>query len=127
MKKLIVFFVLLLSVSFTDVSAQQTIRWEVSGYASFQIFINGILQPGFSSPISNSSGVLNDVPAGAFVEIIASSSAGNYSLEPIITEDDEWMIEHSSADYNFTNEEHTALYEWFTMPDDIPMYVKIHA
>lgn len=122
MKKLF-YFLVLLCLSFSAMSAQ-TVRWEVSGYASLQIRVNGIDQ--FLTWESSNNGVLN-VPAGAFVEIIAGSSAGNYSIEPIITEDDEWMIEHSSADYNFTNEEHTALYEWFTMPDDIPMYVKIHA
>ncbi|MGM8361535.1 hypothetical protein ACSV4D_06445 [Flavobacterium sp. ARAG 55.4] len=127
MKKLTVFLMLIFCVSFFELSAQQTIRWEVSGYATLQIRVDGVLQPEFSSPKTNSSGVLNDVPVGAFVEIIASSSVGNYSLEPIINEDDEWMIEHAIPDYNFTNEEHTALYEWFTMPNDIPMYVKMHA
>jgi hypothetical protein len=125
MKKLTIFFVLLLSFSFAEISAQ-TVRWEVSGYASLQIRINGVPAPGFSSPQTNSSGVIN-VAAGALVEIIAGSSVGNYPLEPIINEDDEWMIENAIPDYNFTNEEHTALQEWFTMPNDIPMYVSMHS
>jgi len=124
MKKLIAFLTLLLCVSFTEISAQQTVRWEVSGYASLQIRVNGVDQ--FPTWERSNNGVL-DVPAGAFVEIIAGSSVGNYPLEPIVNEDDEWMIENAIPDYNFTNEEHTSLYEWFTMPVDIPMYVKMHA
>lgn len=123
MKKLTVFFVLLLSFSFAEMSSQ-TVRWEVSGYASLQIRINGVDQ--FSTPQTSSNGVIY-VAAGALVEIIAVSSVGNYPLEPIINEDDEWMIENAIPDYNFTNEEHTALQEWFTMPNDIPMYVSMHS
>lgn len=123
MKKLTVLLTLLLFVSFVELSAQ-TVRWEVSGYASLQIRINGVDY--FSTPQTSSNGVIN-IAAGALVEIIAGSSVGNYPLEPIINEDDEWMIENAIPDYNFTNEEHTGLYEWFNMPNDIPMYVRMHS
>lgn len=125
MKKFTVLFVLLFSVCFAEISAQ-TIRWEVSGYATLQIRINGIDQ--FSSTQTSSNGILN-VDSGAFVEYIATSTAGNYPLEPISTEDDPWMIENAviNNEYNFLNEEHTYLIESFTMPNEIPWYIRMHA
>ena len=114
-------------MSFGEISAQ-TIRWEVSGYATLQIRINGVDQ--FSSPQTSSNGILN-VDSGAFVEYIATSTVGNYPLEPISTEDDQWMIEYAVnseyIEYNFLNEEHTYLIESFTMPDEIPWYIRVHA
>lgn len=122
MKKLTVFFVLLLSFSFAEMSAQ-TIRWEVSGYATLQIRVNGIDQ--FSSPQSNTSGILN-VAAGALVEYIGTSTVGNYPLEPISSEDGPEMIEMAQYnDYYFSNPEHTLLEESFTMPDENPWYIRM--
>jgi len=135
MKKLIAFLTLLLCVSFAEMSAQ-TLRWEVLGNTSLKILVNGDLVVDSRSSNSNSqfpaygpqNGILTVAP-GAYVEVFAYNTSFNSSaiLEPIITEDDEWMITNSSADYNFTNEEHTALYEYFTMPNEIPMYIGMNS
>lgn len=123
MKKLTVFLTLLMCVSFAEMSAQ-TIRWEVSGNATLQIRVNGITQLTASS---SSNGMIT-VAAGDFVEVIATSTVSNYPLVPIIAEDDSYMIERAAEnDYNFLNEEHTSLYEWFTMPDEIPMYIGMNS
>lgn len=128
MKKLIAFLTLLLCVSFTEMSAQ-TIRWQVTGNTMLQIRVNGVLKVDeVSSDAIGHTGIIN-VPAGASVYVFAYNTSFNSSatLEPIITEDDEWMIANSSADYDFLNEEHTGMQESFTMPDEVPMYVGMHS
>lgn len=137
MKKLTVFFVLLLCVSFAEVSAQ-TVRWEVTGNTWLKISVNGVVMVdsrsnswGTSCPpaYGPQSGTFS-AAAGDQVVIIASNTSGNTSavIEPLITEDDPYMIENAQyTDYNFTNEEHTAIYEYFFMPDGVPMYVGVNS
>jgi len=134
MKKIIAFLTFLLCVSFTEISAQQTVRWEVHGNTSLEIRVNGAVVVDSRSSNFNSqfpaygpqNGVLY-VSSGAYVEVIAHNTSGNSSasLEPMITEDDEWMIANNATEYNFTNEDDTSLYEYFIMPVDIPMYVRM--
>lgn len=113
----------LLCTLFSELSAQ-TIRWEVSGYATLQISINGVNQ--FSSPMTSSNGVI-EVPPGAYVEIFGGSTLLNYPLEPICCEDDESQILRGhEIEYNFLNEEQTALYEYLVMPD-LPWYINMHS
>lgn len=135
MKKLTVFFALLLCLSFAEMSAQ-TIRWEVSGNTTLQIFVNGInkVNVATSSNYNSINGVLTvaggDFAAGDLIEVYSWNTSGNGSATvlPIITEDDPYMIERAAEnDYNFLNSEHTSLYEWFTMPDEIPMYIGMNS
>ncbi|MEN9908500.1 MAG: hypothetical protein RLZZ540_1649 [Bacteroidota bacterium] len=137
MKKLTVFFVLLLSFSFAEMSAQ-TIRWEVSGNTVLQIRVNGSLvvdsrscSDTYTCPPAYGPqyGVLT-VATGANVEVYAYNTSGNLSatVMPIITEDEPWMIEQAvNNDYNFLNAEHTIFQEYFTMPDEYPMYVGVNS
>lgn len=130
MKKLTVFFALLLCLSFAEMSAQ-TIRWEVYGNTTLQIFVNGINKVNVAtSNYSSINGMLTvaagDFAAGDLIEVYSWNTSGNSSatVEPIIAEDGPEMIEFAASnDYNFLNEEHTLLYESFTMPDEIPMYI----
>lgn len=138
MKKLIAFFTLLLCMSFSQEMSAQTVRWEVNGNTLLQISVNGTLVVnsrsntwGESCPAAYGSQYGSfDVAPGAQVVIVASNTSSNSSatIEPIITEDDPYMIGiGASIDYNFTNEEHTAIYEYFTMPEDVPMYVGVNS
>lgn len=137
MKKLTVFFVLFLCVSFTDVSAQ-TVRWELFGNAKLEIRVNGTLMV---NSTSNNGGSFFAPPqsgpqygeftanSGDYVDIIAYDTTGNTSsiISPRITEDDPYMISRADEiDYIYTNEEHTAIHEYFTMPNEVPMYIGIN-
>jgi hypothetical protein len=64
---------------------------------------------------------------GILLRSMLSSDSGNTSatVEPIIGEDDPYMIENAATnDYNFLNEEHTLLYESFTMPP-VDIYIEM--
>lgn len=103
---------LLMCVSFAEMSAQdQNLRWEISSDILLEIRVNGALVVNENS--SGNGEVL--VPEGATVDVFVVSNF--YYLQPIISEDDPYMIELAAyADYNFTNEDQISLRESFVMP-----------
>jgi hypothetical protein len=130
MKKLTVLFVLLLSLSFTGISAQSKIRYEVSNGGELLIRVDGIqvvaittnYETGSSIPFSINGEVV--VAEGALVEVFAGSH--NAQLIPIICEDDPYIIGTADTyEYNFIGDDHVYLEESFTMPGYNDMYISM--
>lgn len=117
---------LLLCVCFSEMSAAAyPLIWERSGGNQLTITVNGI-------DVVNSSGYNNAsengvlmVEEGMYVQVTAYSHNLYFPLGVIVCE--YGLREYGPfMDYNFINEEHSSVYEWFTMPQDIEMYVSIN-
>jgi len=127
MKKLTVFLTLLLCVCFSEMSAANyPLIWDRSEGTYLTISVNGItvLNIGECTGTVYENGVLM-VPEGAFVEVFANKCVAHHPLDVIVCE--YGLREYGPfMDYNFLNEYNSRVYEWFTMPQDIEMYVSIN-
>nr|WP_315244883.1 hypothetical protein [uncultured Flavobacterium sp.] len=125
MRKLTVFLTLLLCACFSEISAANyPLRWERSGPNQLTITVNGI-------DVVNSSGYNNSyengvlmVEEGMYVQVTSYSHNLANPLSVIVCEYD--LRQYGPfMDYNFLNEYNSSVYEWFTMPQEVEMYVSM--
>jgi len=96
MKKLTIFLILLLCASFTQMSAQFQVRYEVDALCSLRILVNGSLTDGIYIPAStepNATGLRTGtitVPEYATIEVFG---IGRDYVVPVFTDDDPYVIE----------------------------------
>jgi hypothetical protein len=125
MKKLTAFLILLMCVSFSEMSAQTTgqiITWSISGETHLKIYKSTELMVDVTSTGSLQTGTFTYTSEDE-IEIYANATGSSSNpLLPVICEDNYigsgpngFFYEPATHDdYNFTNEEHTELYESFT-------------
>ncbi|GGA65271.1 hypothetical protein GCM10008015_02530 [Flavobacterium palustre] len=131
MKKLTIFFVLLLSFFFVEMSAQQSIRWELTCQGSLEIRVNGVTKVNCTVVGVNANGPTSGVISaeeGEVIEVFGTSTNG--TIHPIVVDDDSGMIESARQpyveyDYYWPEYGITNSYDTFIMPSGIDFYVEI--